>query len=150
MPQRKYARPDFLPSNIDQTRYEKWLRGRALAHLRRDRKRGNVKATNEAYRLAIHQAVLRSGGRDFYTGEPLDWTLLGKYRNADSQANRRLYKARFANLPTIDHVGDGLGGADFRLCGWATNDAKSDLSYEQFVSLCRKVVEHCNKSRSRA
>ena len=26
-----------------------------------------------------------------------------------------------------DHVGDGLGAADFKICAWRTNDAKHDL-----------------------
>lgn len=144
---RKYARPDFLPKVLDQAHYEKWLRGRALAHFRRDRKRGNLRATNEDYRVAIHEAVIRSGGRNFYTDERLDWSLLGRYNNAESRAKRREYKATFALLPTIDHVGDGLGEADFRLCGWATNDAKSDLSYDEFVKLGRIVVSHFDETK---
>lgn len=146
MATRKFERPDFLPPDIVQQRYEKWLRGRALAHVRRDRRRGNTRATGEEYRHAIHEAVVRSGGRDFYTGERLDWSLLGTYSNTKSASDRRKYKSKFAALPTIDHVSDGLGEADFRVCAWMTNDAKSDLSYDQFVALCRKVVHHFDES----
>jgi len=140
---RKYQLPDFLASSpLTQESFEKWLRGRAAAHLKRDRKRGNRSATGEAYRMAIYRAVVHSDGRDYYTGEALNWSLVGKYSNAESKARKRVYKATLALLPSIDHVGDGLGEADFKLCAWRTNDAKNDLTHEDFVSLCRRVVAH--------
>ena len=138
---RKYQLPDFLaPRQIAQKTYEKWLHGRALSHVKRDKKRSNEGATTEAYKTAIHNAVLNSGGYDQYTGEDLEWSLLGQYRNDESKAEARTYKAKFALLPSVDHVGDGQGEANFKICAWRTNDAKNDLPYEKFVALCRKVV----------
>jgi hypothetical protein len=139
---RKYEIPSFLVSKVEQSSYESWLRGRAIAHVKRDRKRGNLKATVEAYKNAIHRAVACSGGFDHYTGEHLDWSLIGKYRNLESQTHGRRYKAGFALLPSIDHVSDGLGEADFKICAWRTNDAKNDLGHKDFVELCRLVVRH--------
>ena len=143
---RKYQLPDLLSSILTQSGYEKWLHGRAVAHVKRDRGHGNTAATNEAYKIAIHLAVLNSGGRDDYTGEFLDWSLIGRYSNAESKANGRRYKATLALLPSIDHVGDGLGEADFKLCAWRTNDAKNDLTHDEFVTLCRRVVAHHERS----
>jgi hypothetical protein len=145
---RKYQRPGFLDALVTQERYERWLRGRTAAHIRRDRERGNNSASGEVYRAAMHAAVVISGGVDHYTGEALDWTLLGQYSNAASKAQRRRYKATFALLPSIDHVGDGLGEADFKVCAWRTNDAKNDLTHDDFVALCRRVVSHHEKSSS--
>ena len=142
---RKYERPDFLSATVTQSDYEKWLRGRATAPVRRDRRRGNAAATVEAYKAAIHRAVIRCAGRDAYTGEQLAWALIGKYSNAQSQAQGRRYKADLALLPSVDHVGDGLDEADFKICAWRTNDAKNDLSQQDFVDLCRRVVEHCGR-----
>lgn len=139
---RKYQRPDFLNSTVTQESYEKWLHGRAVAHVKRDGARGNTTATCEGYKAAIHHAVLNSQGRDHYTGEALDWTLIGRHSNDESKADGRRYKATFALLPSVDHVGDGLGDADFRVCAWRTNDAKNDLTHDEFVALCRRVVEH--------
>ncbi len=139
---RKYRMPDFLTSVLTQDAYCKWLHRRAVAHVKRDRKRGNTTATNESYKLAIHAAVISSEGRDWYTGEQLDWSLASRYSNTDSQTQRRKYKATLALLPTIDHVSDGLGDADFKVCAWRTNDAKSDLNCAEFVALCRRVVAH--------
>ena len=49
-------------------------------------------------------------------------------------------------MPTVDHVGDGLGEAEFKICAWRTNDAKSDLSYPEFIELCCKVAEHARRT----
>ena len=139
---RKYERPEFLPATVTQANYEKWLRGRAAAHVWRDRKRGNIAAAVEAYKAAIHRAVMHCAGCDAYTGEALAWEKIGKYSNAESKAHGRRYKATLALLPSVDHVGDGLGEADFKICAWRTNDAKNDLSQEEFVDLCHRVVAH--------
>jgi hypothetical protein len=127
---------------MDQEAYSSWIEYKAKAHQKRDQLRGNLRACRAEYRAAIHAAVLQSGGRDAYTGEPLDWTLIGTYNNDDSAAGRRAYKHGFALLPTIDHVGDGLGAADFKICGWRVNDAKHDLDMPAFLAVCQAVLEH--------
>ena len=71
---RKYALPAFLIGTVEQAAYQHWLEHKARTHVRRDRKRGTV--IGEAYRVAIHAAVATGGGRDAYTGEALDWSLL--------------------------------------------------------------------------
>ncbi len=139
---RKYERPEFLAGTIGQDQYERWLHRKAKAHVNRDRRRGNETASNESYKVAIHAAVMESDGRDFYTGEPLDWSLISTYDNEHSKADGRRYKATLALLPTVDHVDDGLGPADFKICGWRTNDAKNDMTLDEFVSLCEKVLRH--------
>ena len=144
---RKYQIPDFVASKgVTQTAYQKWLHGRAVAHVIRDKRRGNTTATNEVYKMALHHAVRCCGGYDYYTGEVLDWSLLCRYSNEESKAQGRHYKAKFALLPSVDHVGDGFGEADFKICAWRTNDAKSDLSHNDFVALCRNVVAHFERS----
>jgi hypothetical protein len=145
--QPKYKLPDFLSniSGLEQDIYEKWLHGRAAAHVKRDKKKGNTRATIAAYKDAIHLAVIHSAACDYYTGESLEWSRLGKYSNEESKANGRHYKARFALLPSVDHVADGLGAADFKICAWRTNDAKNDLPHKEFVELCRRVVKHSDQ-----
>jgi len=139
---RKYQRPIFLDDIISQKVYEKWLSRKASTHVRRDRRRGNTFASITEYKSAIHAAVIQCCGRDAYTGEQLRWDLLSKYDNEQSRKGKRAYKAKFALLPSVDHVGDGSGPANFKICGWRTNDAKNDLSYEDFHSLCKKIVNH--------
>ena len=115
---KKYILPPFLSDKTNQDVYERWLRRKAQAHVRRDRKRGNNSAIGESYREAIHSAVIDSAGHDAYTGEVLDWSLISQYDNDESKENGRHYKRGFALLPTVDHVGDGMGAANFKICGW--------------------------------
>lgn len=145
---RKYEVPSFLAGKVDQVSYQRWLERKAGAHLKRDKARGNSVATGESYKIAIHAAVITSNGLDAYTGEPLDWTLISRYDNAESKAKRREYKAQFALLPTVDHVGDGLGPANFKICSWRTNDAKHDLTHGEFVDLCRRVIAYSELGNS--
>lgn len=119
-----------------------------MAHVKRDRKRGNLSATIEIYKEAIHKAVCLSDGADAYTGEPLAWNLVSKYDNAESRQGKRKYKTQFALLPTVDHLGDGLGSADFKICAWRTNDAKGDLSLSEFVELCQRIVAANAKAKA--
>lgn len=139
---KKYALPAFLLGVVSQEFYERWLRRKAQTHVRRDRKRGNTTAVGESYREAIHSAVVGSGGRDAYTGDQLDWSLISQYDNDESKESGRHYKRGFALLPTVDHVGDGMGVADFKICGWRTNDAKNDLEFLEFLQVCKAVLKH--------
>ena len=147
MAQGKYALPAFLVGRCTAGVYRRWLQRRAAAHRKRDRVRGNLGATISAYKEAIHTAVLRGGERDAYTGERLRWDLISTYDNHASEREGRHYKKGFALLPSVDHVGDGLGVPHFRMCAWRTNDAKGDLSYSEFIGLCRKVLGHSRKIR---
>jgi len=137
---KKYQLNDEMSAFVDQTIYERWLHRKAMAHVKRDKARGNTTATNEAYKIAIHKAVCDSKGKDAYTNEKLDWSLLSKYDNEKSKEHGRKYKKQFALLPSVDHVGDGTGEADFKICSWRTNDAKNDMSYSELVDLCQKIL----------
>jgi hypothetical protein len=137
---KKYALPHFLAGRCTQAVYERWLYAKAQAHVTRDRKRGNTAATGESYRIAIHAAVVASNGNDCYTGEPLAWERISTYNNEESGTRRRAYKRELSLLPTVDHVGDGLASPDFRICAWRTNDCKNDLSAEELLDFCRRVI----------
>lgn len=136
---RKHSLPDFLIDLVSEQAYERWLTRKAAAHAKRDRARGHTCAPGQ-YREAIHAAVLCSGGKDAYTGETLDWHLISTYCNEDSQQGKHAYKARFALLPTVDHIDASATEASFRICGWRTNDAKHDLSLSSFLELCEKAL----------
>ena len=142
---RKYQLPAFLERIVEQAVYERWLHRKAMAHVRRDRARGYESVKNEDYKIKIHRAVVESAGRDCYTNEELDWTLLSQYNNEESKKYGRIYKKKFALLPSVDHIDDGKGPANFKICAWRTNDAKNDLDYEDFLDLCSKVLRAANK-----
>ena len=122
---------------IDQATYIRWLRRKAAAHVKRDRKRCGYAITGEEYRTLIHAAVCDHGTHDYYTGDPLDWSLVSTYSNEESRAGRPAYKLGFAALPTVDHIPGEAGRYGFVICSWRTNDAKSELTREEFVELCR-------------
>jgi hypothetical protein len=142
---KKYALPSFLEGRCTPEGYERWLRAKANAHVRRDRARGNLEALREAYRVAIHAAVIGSRGVDHYTGEPLEWERISTYSNEESGRRRREYKRQFAMLPTVDHVGDGLGAPDFRICAWRTNDCKNDLTADELIAFCRRILDYAQR-----
>jgi hypothetical protein len=143
---RIYDLPPFLDGIVDRNTYVRWLRRKAAGHLKRDRNRGNIIADGASYRLGIHEAVLRSNGNDEYTGRGLRWDLISQYDNDKAAADRRRYKREFYNLPTVDHVGDGLAEADFAICSWQVNDAKHDQTLDEFVEMCRSIVSFNDKS----
>ncbi len=139
---KRYQRPAFLEGLLSEESYLRWLRRKAIAHVRRDRARGNATAAVSAYTQEIHRAVAASRGLDFYTGKRLDWSLISTYDNKASQEGGRTYKKGLADLPTVDHLGDGLGDPRFVITSWRVNDAKHDLTLEEFQALCAAVLRH--------
>ena len=142
MSNKKYILPEFLKDKCSESDYKKWLSRKAGAHVKRDRKRGNKTAKISIYKEAIHDAVLRSNGQDAYTGKSMDWINIRKYNNDESKNKGRNYKKQFGDLPTVDHIGDGTGDPEFEICSWRTNDAKNDLTYDEFKELCRQVLKY--------
>lgn len=139
---RKYELPAFLENIQTQEAYDKWLSRKAKTHVKRDRTRGNLVATVASYKIEIHRAVLESFGNDAYTGEQLDWSLISSYNNSDSKALKREYKKKFELLPSVDHVDNGISHANFKICGWRTNDCKNDLSEIELRSFCVKILKY--------
>ncbi|MCK9687339.1 hypothetical protein [Scleromatobacter humisilvae] len=139
--------PSFLEGVVAPEAYERWLNRKAIAHAKRDRGRGHSgeTSTRPLYKEAIHAAVVLSDGVDAYTGEALDWHLISTWDNDASTAGRHEYKARFALLPTVDHVDAGATEASFKICAWRTNDAKHDMSVTEFIELCRLVLAHATR-----
>ena len=118
------------------------LRKKAVAITKRDKKRGGTYSVKEAIG-AIDRAFHRCNGFDPYDGSKLDPELFNQYNNNESKEKRAAYKRRFALLPTIDHV-KAEPVADFQIVSWQTNDAKGDMSPDEFIAFCRRVVHHAD------
>jgi hypothetical protein len=148
----KYPPPDFLNGHVDIETYRKWLDRKALSLRKRDRnqKKSLTLPSKAEYKKSIHEVVCRSGGRDAYTGNQLDWRLISQYNNKKSQQGGREYWACFKKLPSIDHANGIPGKLDFEVCGLQTNDSKSWLNYKEFVEFCRQVVSHSENRRSKS
>jgi len=143
----KYRMPDSIKGQCDQAKYSRWLQHKAEAHVRRDKKkaRRNMRVPTIAlYKQMIHSAVCESQG-DFYTGLPLNWSLILKWENASAKRGGAQYKKSFAELPTVDHTVDEQGSLRFVICASYVNDAKSDLTLNEFYQLCENVLSHRNR-----
>ena len=141
MTTRQYSVPDSISAQCDQVKYYRWLQRKASAHVKRDRKR-NIACTIARYKAEIHAAVCESEGKDFYTGERLNWSLISTYDNAASQNGRAKYKKTLALLPTVDHTTGEDGRPRFVICAWYVNDVKSDLTLDDFYQLCEQILKH--------
>ena len=131
--------PEWMPAQCGLT-YPGWVQRKAVTLCKRDQKRGGS-GNVQQYRLAIHDAVVASEGRDHWTGEPLDWELIGTYDNQEAAAGKGAHKKQYAMLPTIDHR-NNKADADFVICAWRTNDAKHDMTPEELLTFCRAVIAY--------
>jgi hypothetical protein len=143
-----YAVPACIKDQCDQARYKRWLQRKAAAHVKRDRKRRTI-CTIAQYKADIHEAVCASQGKDFYTGEQLAWSLLSRWDNASARSGRGKYKKSMALLPTIDHSINESGKPKFVICSWYVNDVKSDLTPEEFLKLCKRVLDYQDQRKGR-
>ena len=137
----KYELPSFLDGKIAEGKYKKWLGRKASSLFRRDIKRKITKISRAQYKDAIHEAVKDSHGNDYYSGEPLDWSLIGKYNNEESKKIGWEIKKKYSKLPTVDHV-YGIENTEFKICSWKINDCKSDLNPQEFYQMCVTVLRH--------
>lgn len=133
--------PSFLTGLCPLQTYRRWLYRKAVAHVKRDKKRWGGTPNVATYQTAIHDAVKACAGNDCYTGEPLDWSLLNRWDNDLSKKGRSEYKKSFWNLPTADHENRSTKTPEFRICSWKINDCKTDLSWDEFVEVCHMVVK---------
>jgi len=140
--------PDCLQSLCEADIYLRWLHRKAQAHVRRDRKRyGHGSCSVAGYKRKIHKAVCAGGNLDYYTGLPLDWTLISKFNNDEAKSGKRDYLLCFGSLPTVDHTRDARGRLHFVICSWRVNDAKSHLCERDFITLCEQVLRHAKSKR---
>jgi hypothetical protein len=144
----KYDLPAFLNGVVSREKYRNWIDAKAASLRRRDKKHTPMPPPKSLYKEAVHKAVCDSEGKDAYTGERLDWSLIGKYENEKSKQGRRGYWKEMRLLPTIDHTTCIPGDLEFEICGLQTNDSKSWLSHEELVEFCKMVVRHSDNYKA--
>jgi hypothetical protein len=79
--------------------------------------------------------------------KPLNWKSIGTYRNDESKAGKRAYWKTLQDLPTVDHLDDGMDAPNFKICSQLTNDCKSHLSHEELIQFCRNIIEYHDNLR---
>ena len=144
---KKYDLPPFLVGICTFEKYEHWLDVKAENIYRRDLalKRPYALAGSKSfYKEQIHKAVLDNGQTDPYTGDALDWTLIGKWgtgTTAARLAGGRLDK-KFFLLPVADHTDPDGPILAFEICSWLVNECKGGQNPAEFLALCGKVTAH--------
>jgi hypothetical protein len=145
--------PVFLNGKMSLPQYREWLFKQANSIFNRegrDIRRGKLERrlylTREELRHALHMQMLRSDGRDAYTGRALSWRLAVESLQEPSHNKERGKDGRQrlrerAMLPTFDHR-FGQKRRSFRLCGAVTNHAKCYLTEKEFLLLCRDAIAH--------
>ena len=129
--------PDIVRNlGIGCQRYVEWLERQAQNCRTRDSK--GARRPIDEYREAIHKAVLKSNGVDYYTGEPLEWNRLNHDKPMGGGQHNHRIRGRY---PSVDHY-HGVDRLQYRICAGSVNHAKGALSHQQFVTLCRKVAQH--------
>lgn len=149
MTSKKYPAPPFvMDAGVTEDSYSAWLARKAQAQHRRDKKRfPTLKESVTDYKQKIHRAVEASQGVDHFTGEELDWGLIGKWRNEDATNRAINQKKKFNRLPTVDHFSRKNGKNQFVICSWQINDMKNDNEYSEFLELCWKVLNYAEATK---
>mgnify|MGYP000885937038 CR=1 FL=1 len=128
---------------IEGSAYKKSLNCIAVAITKMDKKSGGTYQMKEAMD-AIDSAFHRCCGTDPYDGMPLDGELLATYDNAARQVGGVAYKREFSRLPTVLHI-NADPVAEFEIVSWQTNDAKGDMTPEEFIGYCHAVVAKASR-----
>jgi len=137
----KYPLPLFLQGRVSLAVYDKWLNERAnTLHIRDLQKKRPyaVTATKGVYKEKIHAAVNAAGEFDPYTGDPLQWELIGTWDAKKAKERHDDYKSEFALMPTIDHIDPDF--LEFEICSWLINDSKCGMNPKQFLELCQRII----------
>ncbi len=137
-----YELPAFLEGICTLKEYRKWILRKAKYILERDQRRGricSIGATMSIYRRAIHAAVIACGLFDPFTGDRLAWEKIGTWVS-EKQGGFTVEYNDFALLPTIDHTDPEAKELQFEICGWLINTCKSNFTPEEFVAICKSVV----------
>jgi hypothetical protein len=144
-----YFLPLFLKGVCTEAEYLRWLDRKASHLYSSDKtlKRPCVRnATCRVYKLLIHHAVLECGLCCPYTGEKLRWDLLSAWDDASAKNPDQALVKKFSGLPTVDHI-DPYGNAPaFEICSWLVNRCKSEMTPEEFIAQCRKIIAFRRKA----
>ena len=146
----RFPLPAVLEGLLPPAAYNNWVRVKAWALFKRDRKRKlpvALKSSVDLYKETVNGAVAAGGPLDPYTGDALKWGLIGTWDPEKAKIDCD-YARQFYLMPTIDHVdpyGDALA---FEICSWEINCCKSFLNPREFIDLCTRITDYCASKKS--
>ena len=136
---------DHTDITISFEEFYDWVMKKGYSLYQRDLNRTKGKSkftyTYTDYRKEICKAIQDAPNacEDYYTGEKLNWNLIGQYNNSEAKQGGKTYKRKFALMPTVDHI-NAEAKPEFVICSWRMNDAKNDLSECGFMKLCIRFL----------
>ena len=72
----------------------------------------------------------------------MKWELIGTWDSAKGSHGGDAFKKAYYLLPTVDHLDPEGKDIRFEICFWQINSCKNDLSPDEFVALCKKIIEY--------
>jgi hypothetical protein len=148
-----YYPPPYMKDQITDSWYRRWIarKGKYIIAQDRERKRPCVKgATAQRYKQLIHTEVLERGHYDPFTGESLRWDLVCQWDDTKAKTQDKAFFETFALLPSVDHIDPYAQEIAFEICSWRINRCKNNLTAQEFVALCRKIVVYRNSKNAAA
>jgi hypothetical protein len=105
-----------------------------------------IGSSEAKYRKAMYNAVLKCGLLDPFTGDPLAWDRISTWKPTKNMDMLDYFKNGFTMLPTVDHADPDAKELDFEICSWLINGCKNNFTPDEFIGICRNVVEYCSAS----
>jgi len=139
--------PGILQGLLTPVAYDDWVRVKAWALYKRDKKRGLPAALNGSiglYKETVNGSVAASGPLDPYTGDILAWNLIGAWDPEKAKIDCG-YVKQFYLMPTVDHIDPCADTLAFEICSWEVNCCKSFLNPVEFLDMCGKVIKRWEK-----
>ena len=141
-----YFLPDYLEGRCVLAEFRKWMFMKAETLLVRDRRINRPYAVNGRmllYKKMLYEASLH-GEFDPFTGEALQWELIRTWDPTKKDPDATNFK-KYALLPTADHIDPASDILRLEICSWKSNACKGNLNPQEFVDLCKRVVEYRDK-----
>jgi hypothetical protein len=150
MPDLKYPLPSYLVGQTSQSDYNRWIEGKSETIFESDllyKRPCALAAPPEIYRQKMHNAVVKRGDRDPYTGDLLRWNQIHTWDNIKDKGHIN-YLKEFSLLPTVDHIDPYALDLEFEICSWLSNGCKSDQTPEEFIAMCKLILQHRGQRQS--
>ena len=136
----------FSLTDADKEKFIEWALERHSRLKARDKKWLDKHPENKMqppvaneYFEAVYDALAECNNKDYYTGDPLNWEISIEDDPEQDACSAKVRQERI----TFDHVhGRDLSKLEFVMCAGKTNDAKNDLTQEDFIKLCKSVLIH--------
>jgi hypothetical protein len=147
----RYVLPSFLEGICTPEKFRHWIDKKAKVLFQRDKKKGRSSALNgtkESYKQTIYAAVIAAGLCDPYTGEKMDWAIIGTWDPVGKNYDPGTFKKKYSLLPTVDHTNPDKDTLEFEICSWIVNSCKNDMNRDEFLAFCKKVAAYRSPGQS--